>query len=85
MRSQVYKQALAGRMKAARVGAGYTQEQVASWLGIEVDAYRKQEKAGALPNYLFEDFAAITGVNVTYLLTGKHPAEHVPLPTRLIG
>lgn len=67
-----YRKGLAERMVAARNGAGYRQLDVARYLGLELDAYRKQEKQGSLPTHLIEPFAQLAGVDVLYLLTGKH-------------
>lgn len=59
-----FNRAFCGRLRAARVGAGLTQEHVARSLGLSVSTWRKYETCRALPPYLIEDFAALTGIGI---------------------
>ena len=71
MSEKAYRDGLADRMRTARIARGATQEQIGDWLGIGREAYRKHESRGSLPPHLFEPFAALTGLDVLYLLTGR--------------
>lgn len=78
MSEKAYREGLADRMRSARLSRGATQEQIGDWLGIGREAYRKHESRGSLPPYLFEAFAALTGLDPTYLLTGRKQAARGP-------
>ena len=78
MSEKAYREGLADRMRKARIARGATQEQIGDWLGIGREAYRKHESRGSLPPHLFEPFAALTGLDVTYLLTGRKRAARGP-------
>ena len=78
MSEKAYRQGLADRMRTARIHRGVTQEQIGEWLGIGREAYRKHESRGSLPPHLFEQFAALTGLDVLYLLTGRKQAARGP-------
>lgn len=67
-------------MRTARNARGATQEQIGDWLGIGREAYRKHESRGSLPPHLFELFAALTGLDVLYLLTGRKQTARGPRP-----
>ena len=72
---RTYKKALGERMKSAREAKGFTQEHVADLLGITKERYTKQEQRGALPAYLMERFAVVTGADPLWLLTGRTPRK----------
>ncbi|MGI9489311.1 MAG: helix-turn-helix domain-containing protein [Geminicoccaceae bacterium] len=78
MSEKAYRSGLADRMRTARIHRGVTQEQIGEWLSIGREAYRKHETRGSLPPHLFEQFAALTGLDVLYLLTGRKQAARGP-------
>lgn len=82
MSEKAYRDGLADRMRTARLSRGATQEQLGDWLGIGREAYRKHENRGSLPPHLFEPFAAITGLDLLYLLTGRKQAARGPRQRR---
>lgn len=77
-----YRAALSKRMRDLRDARGLSQAEMAAALGIERDAYIKQEQRGALKPYLQERFAAITGCSVAYLVTGRHETPRVGKPVK---
>lgn len=80
MSEKAYRTGLAERMRSARITRDVTQEQIGDWLGIGREAYRKHETRGSLPPYLFDTFAALTGLDVVYLLVGRKQAKRGPTP-----
>ena len=78
MSEKAYRTGLSDRMRTARLSRGATQEQIGDWLGIGREAYRKHENRGSLPPYLFEQFAALTGLDILYLLTGRKQTARGP-------
>lgn len=80
MSEKAYRIGLAERMRSARIARDVTQEQIGDWLGIGREAYRKHESRGSLPPYLFDAFAALTGLDVIYLLTGRKQSKRGPTP-----
>lgn len=70
-----FNEALCARVKQLRDERGWTQEQMATALGIPYDRYRKYEYRTPIPHYLIEQFAGITGRDVEYVLTGKSTAR----------
>lgn len=77
----VFNNGYCARVKEARKARGWTAEQMATALGVPPDRYRKYENRSPLPAYLIERFSLIAGVDVHYLVTGKHhamPATALP-------
>lgn len=72
-----YNEALCARVKALRDERGWSQEQMATALGIPYDRYRKYEYRSPLPLYLVERFAIITGRDVEYVVTGKAAPKRI--------
>ncbi len=72
----VFNNAYCARVKEARKARGWTAEQMATALGLPPERYRKYENRSPLPAYLIERFSLISGVEVHYIVTGKHP--HTP-------
>jgi transcriptional regulator with XRE-family HTH domain len=70
-REAKFNDALCARVKALREGRGWTQDQMATALGIPYDRYRKYEYRTPIPHYLIEQFAEIVDRDIEYVLTGK--------------
>lgn len=66
-----FNQELCARVRALRDAKDWSQEQMATALGVPVERYRKYETRSPLPSYLMERFALITDCTVEHLLTGK--------------
>lgn len=59
------------RIKTLREERGLTQAEMATALGILLEAYKKYEQRSLLPHNLVERFALIVGKDVNYVMTGK--------------
>lgn len=66
-----FKQAFIARIKACRIATGKSQDEFASLLGTTKDNYAKYESRSLLPHHFVPRFAALTGVTVEYLFTGR--------------
>ena len=66
-----YREKLSERMRRAREAADYSQSEIAHLLSVSRDAYQKMEQRGSLPADLIEPFAALTGTDPWYVLTGR--------------
>jgi transcriptional regulator with XRE-family HTH domain len=66
-----FNDAFCARVRALRVERRWTQDQMATALGIPLDRYRKYEVRSPLPVYLLERFALLVDRNVEYLVTGR--------------
>jgi DNA-binding XRE family transcriptional regulator len=55
-------------VKIARIGAGFTQVEMARKLSINLDAYKKYETRSPLPHYLIARFCLHTGRSLADLL-----------------
>lgn len=80
-----FNDALCARVKQLREERGWTQEQMATALGVPYDRYRKYEYRSPLPAYLFERFATIVGRDVEYVVTGRSNARRRGLPAARTG
>lgn len=76
-----FNDALCARTRCLRKERGWTAEQMAIALGINVDRYRKYESRTPLPHYLVERFALIVGRDIEFVLTGKHPPRRKVSPS----
>jgi hypothetical protein len=74
-REAEFNEALCARVKLLRDERDWTQEQMATALGIPYDRYRKYEYRTPIPHYLIEQFAEIVGRDIEYVLTGKSAAR----------
>lgn len=74
-REAEFNDALCARVRKLRDERGWTQEQMATALGLPYDRYRKYEYRSPLPMYLVEQFASIVGRDVEYVVTGKSAAR----------
>jgi transcriptional regulator with XRE-family HTH domain len=73
------------RTRRLRIKTGMTQRAMAEALGISEDAYRKNESRSPLPHRLVARFAAITGVSVEFVMTGRDSRPRSSLAARLSG
>lgn len=75
-REAEFNEALCARVKRLREEhEDWSQEQMATALGLPYDRYRKYEYRTPLPSYLFEQFSNIVGRDIEYLVTGKSSAR----------
>lgn len=86
--SPEYREAFAGRVRAARIHAGFSQPFVAKFLGITQSTYSKYEGARGegetstlMPPDKQGDFCELCGVNVHWLVTGDG-AMQAPRPIK---
>lgn len=66
-----WRRAFIERTKAARVHSGKEPAQVAAFLGVPLDTYKRWEKRYLLPHHLVMPFCACTASDPVFLLTGK--------------
>lgn len=69
----LFNEALCARVQSLRKtkGEDWTQERMASILGIPPDRYRKYENRSPMPLYLIPRFAAVVDRSIEYVVTGK--------------
>jgi hypothetical protein len=82
----IFNEAICRRVKGLRearmrADKSWTAEKMASILGVPAANYRKYESRTPMPHYLIPKFAAIMGVTVAYVLTGKN--ERAAVATKL--
>lgn len=80
-REAAFNDALCARVKTLREGLGWSQDQMATALGIPYDRYRKYEYRTPIPHYLIEQFSEIVGCKIDYVLTGKSGRRRRPTPS----
>lgn len=68
---QTYRAGLCERVKQARKGAGYKQEEIAQILGIPRETYAKYELRSPIPHNLLHAFCRATGADLYVLITGR--------------
>jgi DNA-binding XRE family transcriptional regulator len=68
------------RTAELREAHGWTQNEMAAFLGIGVEAYKKYENRSVLPHHLVPVFCRLVGVSIDFFYTGRHG----DLPTRLV-
>jgi len=76
-----YIKALRKRTKELRIAQGFTQAQMAKFLGLDLEVYKKYENRSPLPHRFIHDFCVLVGCDETYFLTGTqgpHPAGRLP-------
>jgi len=66
-----FKNAFAKRTKQARIAAGYSQEDMATLLGMDQPKYSKYEKRSLLPHRYVEPFCLAARIEERWLFTGK--------------
>lgn len=74
-----FNQAYCRRVKDLRRAKGWTQQQMATALGLPLDRYKKYEDRSPMPPYLVERFALVVGRSIAYVMTGK-PTRQDPDP-----
>jgi hypothetical protein len=75
-----FNRAYCRRVKDLRRSKGWTQQQMATALGLPLDRYKKYEDRSPMPGYLVEPFALIVERTVGYVMTGKPAPRHNPQP-----
>jgi DNA-binding XRE family transcriptional regulator len=66
-----YRDHYCARTRLARIAAGYSQEQMATQLGMEQSKYTKYEGRSLLPQRYIEIFCLATRIEERWLITGK--------------
>ena len=72
-----YYAAFRERLKTIRVEMDYSQEEMATALGIPLANYKKYEIRSKFPPHLFERLALVTQRPLAYIVTGKGPNVRV--------
>ena len=67
------------RTKELRMNRGFTQQEVAQFLGIEYEAYKKYENRSILPQFLMARFCKLVGCELVDLF---RPPMLPPQPPR---
>lgn len=70
-----YRKMLRLRTKEARLARGWSQAEIANFLGIDVEAYKKYETRTPLPHHLVEQFCTLTGIEIGFYMTGRMPQK----------
>jgi transcriptional regulator with XRE-family HTH domain len=76
-RSRDYYDQFRDRLKAIRAELGYSQEQMATALGISLAVYQKYEIRSKFPPHLLEPLALIARRDIAYVVTGRSPALRI--------
>lgn len=67
----IYRKLLAQRTKALREARGLTQQEMADFLGIKWETYKKYENRSPIPHHLIPKFCTLVGTDPNYLITGQ--------------
>ena len=68
---RTFNDAYIRRIKTLREALGWTQEEMATALGVPLERYKKYETRSPLPPYLIERFALVVRREPFFVLTGK--------------
>lgn len=60
------------RLIATRARLNWTQQQMATALGIELANYKKYERRSKFPLHLIEQLALVTHSEIDFIVTGKN-------------
>jgi ribosome-binding protein aMBF1 (putative translation factor) len=75
-----YKRGFLARVRAAREGRRWRQEDIAELMGMDRNHYKQFETRTYLPRHLMPLFCKLTGISLEYLLTGQEKgAATVPV------
>lgn len=77
---QEFEDRFCARIARLRVERGWTQEQMATAIGVPHERYKKYETRSPMPHYLIPRFAMQVDRDIEYLLTGRvaQPARRGP-------
>jgi DNA-binding XRE family transcriptional regulator len=67
------------RTKELRMNRGYTQKEVADFLGIELEAYKKYENRSILPQFLMVRFCRLVGCELQDLFRAPMLPPNIPI------
>lgn len=67
----LYRENLSARLRQARERYNLTQKEVAAFLGMSEDTYKKNEQRGSLDAAYMERFAVAVGEDPFWILTGR--------------
>lgn len=68
---RAYQEELIRRTHRLRLASGLTQEEMAEFLGVTLDAYGKYERNVPMPPHLYEQFTRFARVDLDMLVTGR--------------
>lgn len=71
-----FNAAIHSRIRTLRESKGWTQKQVAKWLGIGVERYKKYETRSMMSPYMQRKFCDLVGVSLDFLISGAVSPEH---------
>jgi transcriptional regulator with XRE-family HTH domain len=79
-----YQRGVRRRIRNIREAMGWTQQEMASALGIPLETYRKYELRSMMPLHVILRFAQITHHSLDYIISGQYqsPIAEPGLPTR---
>ncbi len=70
-----FNAAVRTRIRNLREARGWTQKQVAGWLGIGLERYKKYESRSMMSPYMQKKFCELTGISLEFLIFGTTSAE----------
>lgn len=70
-----FNAAVRARIRNLREGHGWTQKQVAHWLGIGLERYKKYESRSMMSPYMQQKFCELVGVSLEFLIAGVTSPE----------
>ena len=73
-----FNDALCARVQRLRIERDWTQQQMASAIGVPFERYKKYETRSPLPAYLLPRFAQVVDRDVAFLITGQDTVARVP-------
>jgi transcriptional regulator with XRE-family HTH domain len=73
---KAFEAAIRNRIRSIRESRGWTQKQVATWLGIGEERYKKYEQRSMMSPYMQQKFCELTGTSLEFLITGTPPGRH---------
>lgn len=79
-----FNEALCARIQRLRVERDWTQQQMATALGVPFERYKKYETRSPLPHYLMPRFAQLVDRDPSYILLGRSEVQSSRGPRRLV-
>lgn len=65
---------MCARIQRLRIERDWTQQQMATAIGVPFERYKKYETRSPMPAYLIPRFALHVSRSISYILTGKEEA-----------
>jgi len=70
-KEKAFNAEFSARTKAARVSRGWSQSEMAGFLDIPLERYKKYENRSPMPVFLIPRFVALTNCDLHFLMTGR--------------